>query len=254
VPPNEAVVAYHGCFKVDPDSLDLLRLDLAADEIPEVLGLQSSTKVIEYQRARIGNFDFLLPKSSELSMSDFSGMESRNRTTFHDCRQYSGESVLSFDDPPAEIGKEEAAPILPVELPENFTAQLSLVTPINSDTAAVGDPIQVKLEENVKSGRKLIAPKGAILSGRILQLHRRQQTYHVAFSLHSLDFKNSHADLSGRDNTIFAVTKVGVSPLQSGFQENSAERHSLIFEAARLHLPKGLLLYLHSRLLKSDKQ
>jgi len=254
VPPNEAVVGYHGSFWIDPESLDLIRLNLAADDIPEVLGLQASTKVIEYQRASIGAYDFLLPKSSNLVMSDFSGVESRNRTSFHDCRQYSGESVLSFDDPSPEIEKTPAAEIVAVDLPENFTAQLSLVTPINSETAAVGDPIQVRLEQNVKSGHKLIAPKGAILSGRILQLHHRQQTFQLALSLDSLDFNQSHADLSGRENTIFAATKVGVAPPQSGFQENSAEKHSLIFEAPHLHLPKGLLLYLDSRLLKSDKQ
>ena len=82
----------------------------------------------------------------------------------------------------------------------------------------------------------------------------RQQTFQLALSLDSLDFNQSHADLSGRENTIFAATKVGVAPPQSGFQENSAEKHSLIFEAPHLHLPKGLLLYLDSRLLKSDKQ
>ena len=254
VPPNEAVVGYHGSFRVDPESFDLVSLDLAADDIPEVLGLQASTKVIEYQRVNIGSLDFLLPKTSDLAMSDFNGVESRNRTTFHDCRQYSGESVLSFDDPPPEIPKEAAPQLLAIDLPENFTAQLSLITPINSETAAVGDPIQVKLEENVRSGHKLIAPKGAILSGRILQLHRRQQTFHLAFSLHSLDFNNSHADLSGRENTIFAVNEIGASPMQFNSQESFTEKHSLIFEAVHLHLPKGLLLYLHSRLLKSDKQ
>ena len=239
---------------IDPDSLDLVRLDLAAEDIPEVLGLQSATKTIEYQRAKIGALDFLSPKNSELAMADFNRVENRNRTTFHDCRQYSGESVLSFDDPPPETRPDDAPAIATVELPENFSAQLSLLTPINSDTAAVGDPIQVKLEENVKSGHKLIAPKGAILTGRIIQLHRRQQTFHLGLALQSLDFDQSHADLTGRENTILAVTKVGVPPGLSAFRETSSEPHPLIFEASRLHLPKGLLLYLRSRLVKSDKQ
>lgn len=252
VPPNEAVVAYHGSFWIEPDSLDLVRLELAADAIPEVLGLQSSTKVIEYQRAEIGNRDFLLPKSSELAMSDFNGIENRNWTTFHDCRQYSGESQLSFDDPPPETAKDPPSEILRVDLPASFSARLSLLTPINSDTAAVGDPIQVKLEENVKSGHTLIAPKGAILTGRISQLHRVQETFHLGFSLHSLDFENSHADLTGRENTILAVGPVGVSPPVPGSHESAAATHPLIFEAPRLHLPKGLLLYLQSRLLKSE--
>ncbi len=252
VPPNEAVVAYHGSFWINPETLDLIRLQLAADDIPEVLGLQTSTKAIEYQRSQIGSYEFLLPKTSELAMSDFNGVENRNLTTFHDCRQYSGESVLSFDDPPPDLPTDQPTEILAVELPETFAAQLSLVTPINSDTAAVGDPIQVKLEENVKFGHKVIAPKGAILSGRITQLHRRQETFHVGFSLHSLDFKNSHADLSGRENTISAVTKIGGSPLVSGFRESSAKPQAMIFDAPRLHLPKGLLLYLKSRLVKSE--
>lgn len=102
VPPKEAVVAYHGSFWVDPDSLDLIRLDLTVDDIPLYLGLASATKTLEYRRAIIGGKDFLLPFDAELRMTDLNGTENRNRTRFHGCRQYVGESVLSFADPPPD--------------------------------------------------------------------------------------------------------------------------------------------------------
>src|SRR5437764_4711304 len=73
VPPNEALVAYHGSFWVEPESLDLVRLDVSADEIPMYLGLESSTKTLEYHRTRIGASSFLLPLDAELLMTDLGG-------------------------------------------------------------------------------------------------------------------------------------------------------------------------------------
>lgn len=102
VPPKEAVVAYHGSLWVEPDTLDLIRLDLTVDDIPRYLGLASSTKTLEYRRMNIGGSEFLLPFDSELRMTDLNGNENRNRTRFHGCRQYVGESVLTFADPPPD--------------------------------------------------------------------------------------------------------------------------------------------------------
>jgi hypothetical protein len=98
---NEAFVGHHGAFWVEADTLDLIRLEVHADDIPPSLDLAGVSDAMEYNRLRIRDADFLLPKSSELLMMDVNGFESRNHTEFSACRQYTGESAISFGIRPA---------------------------------------------------------------------------------------------------------------------------------------------------------
>ena len=66
VPPREAQVGYHGSFLVDRETLDLVRLEVAAADIPPDLGLTGAVDVMEYSRVRIGDGEYTLPASSEL--------------------------------------------------------------------------------------------------------------------------------------------------------------------------------------------
>ncbi len=257
VPPNEAVVGYHGAFWVQRSNLELIRLDLAADDIPEDLGLVSSTETIAYEQMKIAAGEFLLPRGSRLEMVDFDGTENRNQTSFHNCHQYSGESVLSFGDPPPEAPPPVHAEIQGMDLPQDFSATLSLVTPINSETAAVGDPVEARLEDNVRAGKKLIVPKGAILSGRIAELHRQREFFHLALAFDSLDYEGHHTDLRRRENRI-SLLRTGAHAADTAFQymyqTTPADGGALVFESKRVKLGQGMLLNLRSRLLKSDKQ
>jgi hypothetical protein len=93
-------VGYRGSFHVDAVTLDLQDFSVETVEIPASLSLRSARDRMEYQRVAIGNSDFLLPRSSEMVVTSLNGIESRNRTLFHACRQYAGESVLTFDEAP----------------------------------------------------------------------------------------------------------------------------------------------------------
>ena len=94
------VVGYRGSFHVDGATLDLQDFSVETVEIPVSLRLRGARDLMEYQRVAIGNSEFLLPRSSEMVVTSLNGMESRNRTLFHACRQYAGESVLTFDEAP----------------------------------------------------------------------------------------------------------------------------------------------------------
>ncbi len=96
---GEAVVGYHGSFWADPATLDLMRLEFAADDIPLSLRLGSAQNVIEYRRMVIGNSEFLLPVETELIMADAFGAAHRNQARFQGCRQFTGQSVVSFPEP-----------------------------------------------------------------------------------------------------------------------------------------------------------
>ena len=202
VPPNTALVAYHGSFWVDSDSLDLLKLDVTADEIPLRLGLRSAAKILEYERTFIGGASFLLPSRAELLMVDLNGSEHRNRTRFHGCRQYAGQSVLSFAEPPPDTPAVASPQTTNIELPERFMADLALSTPIDSSTSAVGDEVEAKLQRNLKDHGKIIAPKGAVLKGRITRLQRESNSYTLAIAFNSLEFEGSRAGLNGRNNEL----------------------------------------------------
>ncbi|MEO8127694.1 MAG: hypothetical protein ABI822_11420, partial [Bryobacteraceae bacterium] len=97
VPPNESEVGVRGSFQLDPQTLDLLHLEIHADEIPAKLGMSAMSEIIGYGRVPMGDSDFLLATSSQLSMIALDGEEYRNQITFSDCRQFRVESNIRFD-------------------------------------------------------------------------------------------------------------------------------------------------------------
>ena len=141
---------------------------------------------MEYSRLHIGAADFLLPKSSEFVATDALGNANRNLTEFNACREFTGESVLSFDIPPA-TGAAPALEAPAIRIPGGLKIEAELQTPIDSDHSARGDLIKAVIGKDVRSGRKIVAPKGAILTGRITRFEKRA-TAKQDYLLVGLDF------------------------------------------------------------------
>jgi hypothetical protein len=197
---TRGVVGYRGSLWVEAESLDLLRLEVHAEDIPPNLPIQSATDTMEYARVPIGESDFLLPQSSELVMIDMAGGESRNRTAFSGCRQYAGESVLSFAEPPPETPKAVLPVIELITLPPGTLLNLALDGEISSKTSAVGDVINATVISPVKKDGVVIVPKGARVSGRITRLERRSGAYayySVGISFSSIEFENKRSQIDG---------------------------------------------------------
>ncbi len=192
--PNQAFVEYHGSFWVDADTLDLIRLEVRADNPPPSLNLAEASETMEYQRARIGGSDFLLPESSELVMIDLLGNESRNQTRLSACRQYAGESKLSFAEPASDVAAPAPTPqAKPIRLPAGLTVEVRLQTPIQSGRSATGDPVTALVGRDVKKDGEIVAPKGAVLTGRITRLEKRkgeQDYYVVGLDFSTIEFDN----------------------------------------------------------------
>lgn len=91
-------VGYSGQFRVDAETLDLIRLQVDVDDVPAGFPVVSTGETMEYRRIPIGSTEFLLPYSSKLIVRDVSGTESRNLTNFDACRQYTGQSVIRFGE------------------------------------------------------------------------------------------------------------------------------------------------------------
>ena len=231
---GNAAVGFHGSFWVNPTTLDLIRITVLADEIPPVLGIASTSSILDFERQRIGSSAFVLPRGAELVVTDSDRAGREVRLSFAGCHQFVGESALKFDDPPAEpLAPQVSGPIQYVVLPDNFKVDFNLDTAIDWSSSASGDPVHGTLREAVRVNGEIVAPNGAGLSGRIAHLAMRDDSYSVELHLTSLDFAGGQADLTGRQNMVVVN---GVP---------------LIYRSAKFKLRSGVRLTLHSRLLKS---
>jgi hypothetical protein len=170
----EAPVGYGGSFFVDPNSDELMRLEVRANDIPEKLGIPAESEILDYQRVKLGDAAFLLPKASEMLMSTYDGATSRNKTTFSGCKQYSTESTLIFADPTDPEGLPAlAAPNEVRDVPVGLKMDVKLVTPLVWTKSAVGDAVTALVRRDVKVDKRVVIPKGSQLKGRLLCLERR---------------------------------------------------------------------------------
>ena len=171
-----------------------MRLEIFADDLPASLRLQSVSDRMDYARVRIGEGDFLLPESSEVILVDLNGHVDRNQLRFSACRQYTGQSKLSFGDiEPAPLAG--PAPKSDVELPRNLEITLSLADDIDLEAAAIGDPVKARLRDDLKLGGRLLLAKGAMASGRISRLERHPNFTVLGLIFTDLDSSAGHARL-----------------------------------------------------------
>ncbi|MBI2688872.1 MAG: hypothetical protein HYX27_21425 [Acidobacteria bacterium] len=171
----KGITGYKGSFWSDLETLDLLQLHIEAIEIPPHLPLRGTTDTMRYERVPIGESTFLLPQSSEMVIDEFDGAQSRNSIRFSRCRQYSGESTLSF----AEVPEGETSPVpLPeaINLPAGLLIEIALGTRVKFPGSAIGDEIEASVVRNVKRKGIVNVPKGAVLKGNIALLERRKDT------------------------------------------------------------------------------
>lgn len=194
---RKAIVGYHGSFFVDLETHDLRRLVIIPDTIPPEFELLAAEDRVDFGRVRIGEEDFLLPVESNLMMT-FPDVVSRNRVRFSACRKFTGQSTLVFpeDEPHAEPA---AQPVIrEVVLPAETTLELVLSSEVSLAASAVGDAVEARLHRDVKSGREVLAPKGATARGRILRLDRTSEFTVLELRFTDLEWPGGRARIHGR--------------------------------------------------------
>jgi hypothetical protein len=251
---REAIVGYHGSFWADAESNELLRLEVNADDIPPELGIVSVQDVMDYGRVKIGASEFLLPVGSDLAMTDLIGNQSRNRTQFKSCRQYTGDSVLTFagasgsdtDALLSETRSDAKKAKESIEIPADLILNIQLTTEIDSDSSAVGDAITATLDQKLTLKRRLLFPKGATLIGRILRLERDGDRAII-------DLQFSEIESEYRRSVLLATVEEVAAPMSGsmhttfGRQENRAGAYSgLLVRGNRIHLRPGARLRLRT--------
>jgi hypothetical protein len=254
----EAVVAHAGSFWADERSLDLIRLDVNALAIPAELGLAAAHTSMRYERMRIGGGEFLLPAAAVTTLVHSDGSESRNETRFSACRQYVGESVLSFAEPPAPEAEARAARIEPVRLPDGMQMLVTLASPIELERTAVGDLFEGVLERDLKWKGELLFRRGARVTGRILHCGRtgiRGRGIAVGVRLESLEGGRRRAAVNARLEGFRSVLPRGQRPEAEAELRAGGVQLPEIPEAAampgvslfyvndgRLRMPRGILM------------
>ena len=192
-----ATVAVKGSFWADSTNFDLLRLTAIATDIPLDLGVRAVSTELDYSRIRIGSSDYLLPEAATVQIALDTGVEQRNRIEFTHCRQYSTESVLSFADPDLEQARAAASPppdrIVEVFLPRDLIVTVGLETPIQLAHARIGDAISAVLDSDLKQKGRLIAPKGAVISGRVRLMQREKSGYTVGLEFTDMTLEHGHS-------------------------------------------------------------
>lgn len=155
--------AARGAFWVDPETLDLLRIDTEGYDIPWNLAVQSISDVTSYWRVLIGKRIVLLAHNSEFRLTYANGITRRNASVFSNCREYTADSSLTFGTSP-----EPQLPPSTVEdshVPPGLQLQVVLDRPLDASHAAVGDLIHA----HVLKGDGGI-PRGARVYGRVSRI------------------------------------------------------------------------------------
>ena len=166
VAPLEGPVGYTGSFWVDPESYELHRLEMDLNDIAPHLPVRGGRQSIEYARQKIGAGEFLLPVAAEVSFVMDNGLENRNRSSFADCHQFSGESTLSFEEIP-DTGPAPPSTIA-WTLPPKLRFDLRPVSDINLAKAAKGDLLRFRVTRDAKSDGQVWLPKDAAVQARLL--------------------------------------------------------------------------------------
>ena len=225
-------VGYRGYFRVDVNSLDVIEVVMAAEDLPPQ-DIQAVERTMQYRRARIGSRDLLLPEKAVLLMTERNGHKIRTETRFSNCRQYTAESSLHFGSEP--VGLESAKTSRTgVPLPDDFIVELALETEIDSDHAAIGDPVTAKLQKD--AGKSLGVPIGndSLLHGRINRLEVLDGQRRVDIVFDYLEFNGDKIYIRSRQNRFVSKSKSGwmAAPIRG--------------TGRRIQLLRGQLMYFRS--------
>ncbi len=242
-----AIVGYHGLFYADPATFNIERIEVIADNIPAELFLSSASDTIDYAMAHIGDGDFLLPSESELSMIGAEGGEERNRLKFSSCREFSGESVVTFGGAPSDSDapsdKPDAAPV-PVrefDLPAGLDLELVTTKDVDLGAAAIGDPVYARVNRDAKQKGQIVVPKGATATGRIVRLEKRDNFTLLGVEFPDIEAPGILAHMKGSLTHLY-----GVQPLvpHRTFERKLMPGEGLVpMNATQRHLVHGCIMF-----------
>ena len=150
----------------DAANLDLLRLEMLISKFPKVFPMRRIRKSTEYMTVPVNGAPMRLPAVTELSITMLNGLENWTVSTFSNCREYKGESTLTFaEDATGESDsslKSSAAP----ELPGGAEVHVELDHAVDLKQAARGDAVTMTVSRDVIGASGKVLAAGTRIRGR----------------------------------------------------------------------------------------
>jgi hypothetical protein len=206
----ESIVAFQGSFWIDAKTLDLIRLEVQAYDIPEKLGLAEVNSALLYSRPNGDGKEVLLPLAATFSAIGSNGEENLNRSTLSACRHYSSESaVRQHAEGVAE--RAGASGVATSEAPadplKGSVVELVLEAILDPGAATVGDPVRATIARPVTSGERILIPQGATVLGRLVRLDKTD----MPFLIYDIGLQFDTVEVAGRALP-FAATMIDAGP------------------------------------------
>ena len=202
---HTATVGSSGSFWADAESLDVMRLEKRADDLPPDLTFSQVNTSIDYGRVQIGPASALLPQSAEVVLGREDGELYVNHVEFSQCREYRASSSIRFGDA-AEARIEE------VTLPANLEISLILEQPVDSESNLAGDLVMARVEAEVKAKGQVLVPRGALVHGRIRQLEGvagPKPHFVIALEFSEIEFGNKRAIFAAQLQRVEGASPMG---------------------------------------------
>jgi hypothetical protein len=165
---------------------------------------------------------------------------------FASCREFSGQSSLSFTDA-ANIKDaahvKEIAPVSKINLPADLEISLSLTGDLDTHTAAVGDPITARLENDLKQESHVLFLKGASALGRITRLERHDGYTIVGLGFSELESEDARARLKLHLEQVAGSEFLNPEPRQAPVPAARPGEGIIPLGSGRFRLNRGLLMF-----------
>jgi hypothetical protein len=103
----QIIAGYRGEIFVDREKHEITRVSLEAENVPHDFPIQQARTVLDYDHAKIGDRDYLLPLRAEVRMRS-DKLLTRNEVEFRMYRKFSAEASLKFDtETPAPLPEDK---------------------------------------------------------------------------------------------------------------------------------------------------
>ena len=137
----------------------------------------------------LGAEEYLLPKLTRERYIEQNGSEAENDITFSACREFRGESTVSFGGHPDVATKvETATPAL--KLPAGLPVSIDM-TSVLSDESAAGDRIEGRVAQPIRDAlQRVFVAAGARAEGRLMRvetLHGKPGDVTIALQWETLE-------------------------------------------------------------------
>jgi len=227
LPQDLVTMAYEGKFWIDPQNAELTRMTIEVPNPPRGSETCRVETTIDYQRARIGGADFLLPQLTVLKLWNVEAERHENRIEYASCRAFESESVFRTDLEPAD-GAASGAPKEPVVIPPGVTIKIALRSKIDSESSFAGDAIDGQLLNPIGK----VVPKGAIVHGRIVRFEHEYQPSNY----YALGLKFQSIEVNGTEVPLTLAFRNRGSTILGGSIEKRPGIGTFIFQTDKLVL------------------